>query len=286
MPGKLHERIIDLFRQRPQLAADLLTVLDTPLPEFDHARLESGDFPDIDPTEYRADAVVVLATGTKPALAVIIEVQLKPDNRKTWSWPVYVTTLRARLHCPTVLLVICPNERTAARCRSPIDIAPGCRLAPIVLSPEHVPVITDPAVASANVELAVLSAIAHRNDPERDAILTGLAAAIVDVADYEMYIDLVMAVLPKAGQHFLEGLKMRIGASKYISDFARNYYTAGEAGGEAKALLTVLEARGLPVPEAIRTRIDECTDLEQFDKWLRRAAGADSLYEVFDDRNA
>ncbi|WP_067467751.1 hypothetical protein [Nocardia amamiensis] len=80
MPTVLHEVIIDLFRQRPRLAADLLAlVMDSPLPEFDHARLESGDFPDIDPTEYRADAVVVLANGTDPALGVIIEVQLRPD---------------------------------------------------------------------------------------------------------------------------------------------------------------------------------------------------------------
>ncbi|MEV6324841.1 hypothetical protein AB0M45_27200 [Nocardia sp. NPDC051787] len=129
MPTVLHEVIIDLFRQRPRLAADLLALaLDTPLPEFDHARLESGDFPDIDPTEYRADAVVVLANGADPALAVIIEVQLRPDGDKFWSWPVYLTTLRARLRCATMLLVMCPSDNTAVRCRRPILIAPGCIL--------------------------------------------------------------------------------------------------------------------------------------------------------------
>ncbi|MEU0875818.1 hypothetical protein [Nocardia brasiliensis] len=51
MPSHLHERLVDLFRQRPQLAAELLTtVLGTQLPEYDNARLESGDFPDINPT--------------------------------------------------------------------------------------------------------------------------------------------------------------------------------------------------------------------------------------------
>ncbi|WP_433576881.1 hypothetical protein [Nocardia brasiliensis] len=67
MPSHLHERLVDLFRQRPQLAAELLTtVLGTQLPEYDHARLESGDCPDINPTEYRADLVVVLAEGPHP----------------------------------------------------------------------------------------------------------------------------------------------------------------------------------------------------------------------------
>ncbi|MGW4740121.1 hypothetical protein [Nocardia xishanensis] len=53
MPTVLHEVVIDLIRQRPRLAAELLGfVSDDPLPEFDNARLDSGDFPDIDPTEY------------------------------------------------------------------------------------------------------------------------------------------------------------------------------------------------------------------------------------------
>ncbi|MFX0576139.1 hypothetical protein [Nocardia nepalensis] len=149
MPSVLHEVVIDLFRQRPQLAAELLAdVLDTPLPEFDHARLESGDFPDIDPTEYRADTVVVLATGTTPVLGVVVEVQLKPDSDKYWSWPVYLTTLRARLRCLTVLLVLCPNERTANHCRKPISVAPDFTLRPVVLSPQDVPVVTDPQAAA------------------------------------------------------------------------------------------------------------------------------------------
>ncbi|WP_330228671.1 hypothetical protein OHA40_21435 [Nocardia sp. NBC_00508] len=279
MPTVLHEVIIDLFRQRPRLAADLLAlVLDTPLPEFDHARLESGDFPDIDPTEYRADAVVVLANGTDPALAVIIEVQLRPDGNKSWSWPVYLTTLRARLRCPTMLLVMCPSERTAARCRRPILIAPGCALAPVALGPADVPVVTDASTAATNPELAVLSAIAHRHHPERDAILTTLAENMVDVANGDMYIDLVMAVLPKAARHFLESL-MTTGIYEYKSEFARRYYSRGEAA----ALLRILRTRGFTLSEATTSRIAECTDLDQINTWIDRAVTVDSLDEILAD---
>ncbi|WP_063037003.1 hypothetical protein [Nocardia pseudovaccinii] len=289
MPSILHEAVIDLFRQRPQLAAELLElVLDNPLPEFDHARLESGDFPDIDPTEYRADSVVVLATGTTPVLAVVVEVQLQPDSDKSWSWPVYLTTLRARLHCLTILLVLCPNERTANYCRKPITVAPEFTLRPVVLSPKDVPIVTEPEVAADNPELAVLSAIAHRNHPERNAILTTLAASVFPAPRGEMYIDLVTAILPKAARHFLESL-MTTGTYEYKSEFARRYFSQGEAKGEAKgeargeakALLRILAKRGFDVSDALEARINACTDLDQLDSWIDRALTATRIDEIF-----
>ncbi|WP_431956292.1 hypothetical protein [Nocardia lijiangensis] len=280
MPTVLHEVVIDLFRHRPRLAAELLGyVSDDPLPEFDNARLDSGDFPDIDPTEYRADAVVVLASGTSPVLAVIVEVQLQPDPDKHWSWPVYLTTLRARLRCQTVLLVLCPSDRTADRCTKPIRIAPGCTLRPLVLSPKTVPVVTDAETATSNPELAVLSAIAHRRHPERNAILTTFVEHVLDGPNGEMYLDLVTAVLPVAARHFLESL-MTTGTYEYKSEFARRYYARGEVSSEARTLLMILRARHIHVPNEVEARIRDCTDREQLDTWVVRAATAKSLDDV------
>jgi hypothetical protein len=45
-------------------------------------------------------------------------------------------------------------------------------------------------------------------------------------------------------------------------------------------VLTVLDARGVPVPEAIREQILACTDLNQLDTWLRRAVVATSAEDV------
>ncbi|WP_405160570.1 hypothetical protein OG203_29775 [Nocardia sp. NBC_01499] len=284
MPSRLHELLVDLFRQRPQLAAELLTtVLDTQLPEFDHARLECGDFPDINPTEYRADAVVVLAQGTKPAVAVVVEVQLRPDKDKTWSWPVYLTTLRARLKCPTILLVLCPDKPTAAYCRRPITIAPEFTLKPLVLSPTDIPVVTDSETAEANPELAVLSAIAHGDDPESETILTVLATRVLAAPHGKMYIDQVTGLLPEAARHFLESL-MTAGY-EYQNELIRTYFfegkAEGEVEGEAKSLLRVLRKRGFEVSDALAARVAGHTDTEQLDVWLDRAVDADSLDEVF-----
>ncbi|HZN19336.1 MAG TPA: hypothetical protein VFB84_14345 [Micromonosporaceae bacterium] len=79
------------------------------VPEFHKARLSAGDLTDVVPTEYRADAVVTLDVADTPVFAVVVEVQLRADARKRRTWPVYVTTVYARLGCPVVLLVVCPD---------------------------------------------------------------------------------------------------------------------------------------------------------------------------------
>lgn len=61
----------------------------------------------------------------------------------------------------------------------------------------------------------------------------------------------------------------------FTSDFARKYIAEGEAKGEAKgeanSILTVLDARGIAVSEQVRETITSCDDLDQLQKWLRRA---------------
>ncbi|WP_280461170.1 hypothetical protein [Nocardia carnea] len=57
----------------------------------------------------------------------------------------------------------------------------------------------------------------------------------------------------------------------FTSDFARKYIAEGEAKGEANSILTVLDARGIAVSEQVRETITSCDDLDQLQKWLRRA---------------
>jgi hypothetical protein len=67
MPSYLHELLVEMFRDRPALVAELLTgVLGIPVPAFQAARLSSSDLTDVAPTEYRADAVITLTTDDDP----------------------------------------------------------------------------------------------------------------------------------------------------------------------------------------------------------------------------
>jgi len=73
---------------------------------------------------------------------------------------------------------------------------------------------------------------------------------------------------------------------EYQSDFVRRYVfqgrAEGRAEGEATALLAILDARGIDVPDDARARITGCSDLVQLDTWIRRAATADSIDDLFD----
>ena len=83
MPSVPHEALVALLRNRPVLAAELLhDALGVLLPAFAEARVEAADLSDLAPAEYRADLVVLLVDG-KPVLAIVVEVQLHRDKRKT-----------------------------------------------------------------------------------------------------------------------------------------------------------------------------------------------------------
>ena len=92
MPSMAHEILVDFFKNRPSLAAEILTeVLGVPLPPYTEARLASTDLTEIQPAEYRADVVIVLLDRDAPVRVVIVEVQLAVNPRKRLSWPAYVT---------------------------------------------------------------------------------------------------------------------------------------------------------------------------------------------------
>ncbi|GIL30394.1 hypothetical protein [Actinocatenispora comari] len=291
MPSVKHEALIEMFHHTPSLAAALLgDVLGTKLPEWHHARLDAAEANELPHTEYRADAVVTLCETDQPVLAVVVEIQLRQDPAKRWSWPVYLATLRARLKCPVVLLVVCPDVRAAAWCGEPIELGhPGWMLQPLVAGPHQIPVSPDSA------DLAVLSSIAHAAGPAQRRALDAATVAL-DTIDPDLarrYIDILFAALSETGRRYLEEL-MSTHTFEYQSEYARRLLAEGEARGEAKGeakgkargeatlLIEVLDARGWHVPDDIRARIVECTDSTQLKRWARSAVTATSLDEVFD----
>jgi hypothetical protein len=144
MPSLTHEAPIELIRQHPELAVDLLrSVTDIELPGQPSVTLSATDMSEVIPKQCLADVVVVIsdaATG-RPVLSVIIESQVREDETKQYSWPVYVASARRVRRCPAaVLLVICPDPGEAVKCARVIRTGhPGFDLAPIVISPQNAP---------------------------------------------------------------------------------------------------------------------------------------------------
>ena len=130
-----------------------------------------------DPKEWNADGAVLLRDGGRPVLAVAVERQNRADGRKRFSWLAYLATLYGRLECPTVLIVLCQDEAAARWCAQPIETGhPGLVLRPLVIGPDTMPLVVDPAQARALPELAVLSAHAHGGHDGR--VLQALVEAL------------------------------------------------------------------------------------------------------------
>ena len=299
MPSPLHEQLIDLLRTRPTLAAELLSRA-TGLP-IDHAcaataRTSSQTFAQLQPPEYRADLVIELGAPCSE-LAIIVEVQLAPDPDKHASWPQYVAALWGRLRCPVWLLVVAVDEAVAAWSEQEIDMG-AMRLRPVVIGPRHIPLVTDPEAARAAPELAVLSALAHAQDPEGPTICRVATDAVLyrNLDARYIHIDSILSRMPQVARLAWEERMSTI--HEYQSELFQRLVNQGRAEGEAKgkaegeakgkaegkaeAILAVLAARGLAVPEPVAAMVRACRDPAELDRLLRCATlvgSADQLTE-------
>jgi hypothetical protein len=204
---------------------------------------------------------------------------------KTFSWPAYLASLRLRLRCPVALLVICPDETTARACARPILMGhPGWRLEACTLHPGRLRPVTDPGLARRYPELAVLSAPPHADGPYAREVIDSLAAAIdtltTDIG--ALYYDYIQSRISDAARKLLEE-SMKLDNYQWQSEFARTHIAQGRAEGKAEgaaegkasSVFLVLEARGISVPDHVRRRITDCTEIDQLDRWIQRATTVD-----------
>ncbi|MBX6385827.1 MAG: hypothetical protein IRZ07_23120 [Microbispora sp.] len=306
MPGIAHELPLELIRNRPETALELLRrVKRIELPPSAAARAESGDCTQLSPIEFRADAVVVVRDETGTAvLAVIVEVQQGRDAGKRFSWPVYVTTLRSQHKCDTALLVICPDRATARWCGRTIHLGPSGTITPLTIDPDRIPLITDPDQARLHPELAVLSAVTHPDEVDDEKVLDAMAAglATLDEDRARVYMNYVISSSrPVTTKGLEEPVTTTQDDRSDLADKLVDYFfhwkneghaeglekgraegeARGEAKGEAKAVLLILETRGLQISDDARERIQHCEDTGQLETWIRRAAVITSTDELF-----
>jgi hypothetical protein len=307
MPSIQHEVIVELFINRPSLATELLEeTFDVKVPVYTEARIVSADLTQVQPPEYRADAVVLLVCKSKPVGIHIVEVQLGIDPDKRFSWPVYLATSRERHRCGVDLLVIAPDPAVAKWCAQPIEIGPrGFVLTPKVLHAQMVPVVTDVGDATARLELAVLSAMFHGQTDAAPSIVAALVPVLEKLQDKKrstFYMDLVYHSVNEAARRAME--KMMVKGYVYTSPYAIKFFEGLDKGleegldkgrkegldkglkegrkeGRKEDVVTVLRTRGIDVPEAAQQRIVDEDDMAVLERWFVRAVTASSLDEVF-----
>ncbi len=320
MPGMPHELMVEVFREQPRLAVDLLR---------DQLHLELPPFADIQVTDSTlaqvnliADLSVLLTEKGEPVFAFAVEVQLQPDPEKAYAWPLYAMSLRSRHRSPAGVVVVAPNARTAAWAREPIDIGFGVRFAPMVIGPESIPKVTSAAEAQAMPALAFLSALAWGRDDEsgepvaRAALLavgqalggdrvagqtSGRAgSSAADLARETLYrkkyVTMILQAVTPAVRKKLEaemsvnweelfeetfGEAAAKGRAEGEARGRAEGEARGRAEGEAQALIRVLSARGLAVSDEERQRILACQDTDLLARWIERSVIVARTEEIF-----
>jgi plasmid stabilization system protein ParE len=291
-----HEAPLELIRQHPSLAAELVrATLSIPLPPDLEARLGPTDLNNVVPAEFTADSVVTLhdpGTG-EPVLVVIIEPQGRADVDKQYAWPAYITNVRRAARCPrAVLVVICPDPVEGEKCRKGIPTGhPGFDLRPIVIDPLHAPSI-EGASSWLVIFDACLGVLELGTEPSARLVLNAVHDSGASAADRERLITLILKAAPAAARQILEDL---MATTEWKSDFVESFVNVGiEKGREqgivegairakAEAILKILDARDLKPTNDQRGQVNAATDLAQLDRWFDRALTAATAAEIFTD---
>jgi hypothetical protein len=311
MPTLEHNGLIEMFRENPSLAPHYLALLfHIDVPPHASVRVADTALDQLIPVEFRADLVLELRDEQgNVVFAIVFEAQLEQKSRKRYTWPVYVAVARAERECPTVALVIAIDAAVAAWAAEKIDLGLGLgALHPLVLGPATVPVVTDPALAEQEVELAILSAMAHGNGPGGLAVVQTALDALgrLDREHAAVYFQIIWDVLREPMQRALEALVMerQTEGKATFPPFAQKIFERGIIEGEQKgkldglregelkglregelkalreALLRLLTRAGIAVSEDERARIQSCTEPANLDRWIDNVLGAKSASEV------
>lgn len=291
MPSLLHEGILELIRDRPDFVARLLReLLQVEVPDFTEARLADTVLTDPLPTEYRADAVVLFVDG-QPVFGCVVEAQLSEDENKLFSWPMYAVAARARYRCPFVLVVVAPEDGVTRWARRPIGLGGGQEWSALVLGPQGIPVITDPILAVAEPELALLSALSHARHESETAFAVAQAAlfgiASISAEQQVVYFHLLRSAVGTAVRKAFAMLPHRL--EKYLTEDERqrlrNERSEGQKEGRVEglslAVLKVLETRNFTLSQELEATIRGKSEQELADM-LGRAVFVQRAEELLD----
>jgi hypothetical protein len=302
-----HEGFIELVRNRPDLVVDLLTrSLHVEVPRFTRVQLIEAALNEVAPVEHFADALVILAAEDQPVLGVIVEAQLRRDDRKHYTWPQYAMNARARHECPCIVVVVTTSRRVARWASQPIDVGNGTVFRQRIIGPQSIPKLTDPGRVAREPELAVLSAMAHgrRNTPIARRIAVAAFTGLSRLPDDDQRLLYSLLVERSLSVALRKALEMQADIRKYMSASQRRSYDKakaegelkgraegelkgraegelkGRAEGKAEAVLTILAKRGLSVTPRQRRKIRGCIDLATLDRWLERALSVASVDQL------
>jgi hypothetical protein len=289
MPSPRHDALNLLFTEDPRFAIEVLRdLLGVNIPVSGPVQVGQNQLNDRPSTDFHPDSVITVGAPQDPVHGIIVEIQQSATEGKRRQLPRYAAALWLMLSCPVTVLVVCPSAKTAAWYTEPISTdLPGFVFKATVLGPDDIPLLSEPKQVVAQPKLAALAVMAHGNRKEViETFLDGLQHLTRDYALY--YYEHVHSLAAPPVRRILE--EFMVSKTPVLSsNFAREHFSRGvaegeakgEARGEAKAVLLTLAARGVEVSGEARSRIAGCEDLDQLEVWVRRAATAESIDDLF-----
>ena len=310
MPSASHEAPLELLRHNPMVVTALLRQAGIVIPPDVTAKTGSADMSIVTAKQSIGDNLTILTDAAgNPVRVTITEPQRKPEQSKSWSWPVYLTIARSRYQCAATLLVICYDTRTADWARKPIHTGhPDFVLHPVVIDASNTPDPADPQFASVAPELVVLAAhtgALNLDVPQaRDLVVATVSSLSKDRA--ELYTSLILNVASASARTALEDLMASTGIT--IDPAARQFAqkldslkeeakaegralgeaegralgeAEGRALGEVEMLLLLAAKRGIVVDNQTRDRVLACTDAMTIGCWADRVLTGSTATEIF-----
>ncbi|MFI7151576.1 hypothetical protein ACIBO2_42240 [Nonomuraea sp. NPDC050022] len=277
MPSPAHDTLNALFRNRPAFAVEILRdVFDVDLPPDVLIEVAGNDFNDRPSLDFQADTVITVGPRQDPIFGVIVEIQQDTKEHKRTAWARYAAALWLQLKCPVVVLALCPDTRVATWAAEPIVTSlPGFVLQPQAFGPDQVPAITDHVQAADCLELAAMSVMMHgQQRTVTEAYMTALNK--LPDGDSLQYYEYAYRLASLATRRIMEEI-MSLDLWPLQSPILRGLVSKGEA----TALIKILKARAISVPQDAHDRIAECKDPDQMEEWIVRAASAASIDDVF-----
>ncbi|MGW0882232.1 hypothetical protein [Streptomyces sp. NPDC002671] len=282
-----HEVMHQIFQDHPTLFSSVSEVLGIRLPPSVSVKPGPTDVTETKPVERRIDTLLRIETEDDKPFLLAIEAQKRKDPEKAASWAYYLAYLRCKYRLPTLLFVVCQDRATAKWAARPDPIGygswPALTVRPIVVGPDSIPVITDPAKVLEDRPLAILSTIVHGKSPDIEGILKTMAAALQDVSEADKInsVNLIfegLDTLPAAEiwrELVVSDLKIK------ETPVYQEGRAEGRAQGKAEDVLRILDTNGVEVPDETRERVMTCRDLDLLGVWFDRAIKATSASEVF-----
>ncbi|WP_406475648.1 hypothetical protein [Streptomyces sp. NBC_01615] len=288
MVTSAHEGMHRIFQERPEILTPVFGVLGIELPEKAAVYAVATDATEAKPMARHIDTVLRVGPSDGDDFLLAVEAQERRDTKKESSWPYYVAYLQAKYSLPVLLLVVCRDRATTKWAAGPFDCGTrgwtAQRTYPLVVGPDNLPVITDERTAAEKPAMAAFSALTHANSPDVDAILDSLGRALagmdLDAAGYfYQFLDSALGATP-AGDKW-RNIVTFVNYFPGRGTLLEKTFLEGEAKGEAKGILRVLEVRGLPISDVVRERITACTDLDRLNDWLDRAGTVAHAEDLF-----